>query len=980
MRYGSSRLARAVWRGAPSLLAGWWSLFGSAATAGPLDEYLGRPIVVVRLESNGAEVRDPELLDLIEAKPGTPLSVAAVRESVLHLFSLGRFRDVRVEASLLPDGVALRFLLEPVRTVSAVVFRGQLGLPEAELRRVIAERYGPIPPAARLDEVVGTLEAQLRRRGYPRARVAPELVGESTAAARLVFRIDAGPRARLGAVVVEGQTPWSPETLMDRLGLERGRGFDEVELERRLGDVVADLRRRGYYEARATHRVTVSADGARADVTVTLQAGPHVTVRFEGDPFPPERRDELVPIAREASIDEDLLEDSSRRLRDYLRNLGYWRAEVTHARRTANGAVEVVFTIRRGALYRVGALDIAGARTLAPQQIQKEFRTHVGAPFVEGNFDADVAALVERYRRLGYANVRVETAVNEMTPASGAGATTGLVALRVVVHEGERTLVARIDFEGVQAFAADRLRRIIKTRVGDPLYRPQLAADRDALVLEYLNEGYARAAVDVEVGFGEDRQHASVTFHVQEGPQLRVDHVLIVGNVRIRAALIRRELALQPGSPLGLDDLVESHRRLSALGLFRRVRLSELDHGVENRRDLLVVVEEAPATAVGYGGGLEVGQRLRRVEATGGARERLEAAPRGFIELTRRRLGGKNRSLDLFGRVSLRPRDRPDEPGRDGEGFGFSEYRVLATYREPRPGGWAADALVTGFLEQAVRSSFNLNRQGVVAELRRRLAAGTGLSARYSYNRNRLFDERLTPEDQPLVDRLFPQVKLSSVSASVARDSRDDPVDSTRGALVEMDVEVAGRALGSEVGFAKTLLQSFLYRRLAGGGTAVFAAGARLGLAAPFPRVVSGEDPGRGVTVVREIPASARFFAGGDTTVRGFALDRLGDEGTIDKSGFPKGGNALLILNAELRLPAWRGIGPVAFLDAGNVFARVADLDLTRLRAGAGFGLRYRSPIGPLRVDLGIKLGDLRVLGGTRERRYAVHISIGQAF
>ena len=132
--------------------------------------------------------------------------------------------------------------------------------------------------------------------------------------------------------------------------------------------------------------------------------------------------------------------------------------------------------------------------------------------------------------------------------------------------------------------------------------------------------------------------------------------------------------------------------------------------------------------------------------------------------------------------------------------------------------------------------------------------------------------------------------------------------------------------------------------------------------------------------MVQDLPASERFFAGGSTTVRGFALDRLGDESTIDQNGFPQGGNGLIIINNELRFPVWGNVGAVAFLDVGNVFETVSTMELGRLRGGAGFGLRYRSPIGPIRIDLGFKL-DRRDFGsGTREGLTALHVSIGQAF
>ena len=131
--------------------------------------------------------------------------------------------------------------------------------------------------------------------------------------------------------------------------------------------------------------------------------------------------------------------------------------------------------------------------------------------------------------------------------------------------------------------------------------------------------------------------------------------------------------------------------------------------------------------------------------------------------------------------------------------------------------------------------------------------------------------------------------------------------------------------------------------------------------------------------MVQQLPASERFFAGGDTTVRGFALDRLGDGPTIDENGFPLGGNALIVLNSELRVPVTGALQVVGFLDAGNVFDRVGNLRLSAIRGSAGFGVRYRSPLGPIRVDLGFKL-DRQEFAGEPERLTALHLSIGQAF
>jgi outer membrane protein insertion porin family len=128
------------------------------------------------------------------------------------------------------------------------------------------------------------------------------------------------------------------------------------------------------------------------------------------------------------------------------------------------------------------------------------------------------------------------------------------------------------------------------------------------------------------------------------------------------------------------------------------------------------------------------------------------------------------------------------------------------------------------------------------------------------------------------------------------------------------------------------------------------------------------------------LPVSRRFFAGGDTTVRGFALDRLGDDETISPSGFPTGGNGVIILNGEMRVGVTGPVQAVGFLDAGNVVARVSELSPFNLRTAAGFGIRFRSPVGPIRFDLGFKLDRRELSPGRLERRSVWNISLGQAF
>jgi outer membrane protein insertion porin family len=965
-------------------LLGGFARPGSAA----VPDYVGRPVIQVRLEVEGVELVEPAVTDLVETRVGQPLSMAQVRETVGHLFGLGRYEDVQVHASLLDNGVGLVYALVPVRRVLGLEFRGRLELSESLVRATVTDRLGPTPAIGRAAEAVRLLEDLYHEHGYRHPMIVFRSITENKpAGTRLVFDVNPGARPLVRMVTVEGAGPITREALLDRINLRANAPFEPVALVTSLGRYRAELQAKGYYEARVNYLQRVAADELTVDLTIIVETGPVVTVRFEGDPLPERERDALVPIAREQSVDEDLLEDSKRRIERRLRDEGYREARADYTRVESGGTLTVVFTVTRGPQHRLAVMEVAGNRSVPPAQLRALVRLKEGEPFVDSTFLADVAGMADVYRRQGFAGVKIDPTVS----ASDRPATSErLVTARVSISEGVQSVIREVTFTGNQALNESTLRGVARVTAGQPFYEPQTEAATDGLALEYLNRGYPNAAVERAITYTEDRRGVDVAFRIQEGVQVLVDHILLVGNSRTASDVIERELVFKAGEPLGQEAIVESQRRLGALGLFRRIEITQLRHpGEEGRRDVLVTVEEAPATTIAWGGGLEGGKRLqlqRFIDGTSSAVERFEFAPHGFFQIGRRNLWGKNRSIELLARVSFRSRGEgsalpASPPSETSTGRGFNEYRLSLNYREPKVFRLPADGLVSGYLEQGIRSSFNFSRRGTRLEMVRRLTPVTSLSGRYLLEQTRLFDEKPNPEDQLAIDRLFPEVRLSSVSSSIVRSTRDDPIEPSRGALVTLDGSLAARALGSQVGFVKTLLKGFIYRQITDSRRAVFAGGATLGLAHGFPHEVPVPGGG-GSETIQDLPASERFYAGGDTTVRGFALDRLGTRtppATIDDDGFPKGGHALVIFNAELRVPVWKAFGAVGFLDVGNVFANVIDVNVAEFRGAVGFGLRYRSPVGPIRVDLGFKLSRFDFPSG-KEPLTALHISLGQAF
>lgn len=954
-----------------------------AAAQTAAGRYVGRPVEQVQVFIENTANTDPALDDLVQVQVGQPLRMEAIRESISHLYSIGRFQDVRVEATETPaGGVSVRVTLIPLHNVQDIEFSGTLALSEGVLHRTVEERYGSAPPVGRAEDVARTLRRLYQDEGYLSAnvRAVPRELHDPDRTI-LIFEIDPGPRALIGNVQFQGTLLTPATVLMRRFGATRGAAYRASYLQQELDEYRTELRQRGYY--RATTAIRPQPGGGNVvDLYISIEPGPLVTVRFEGDRLADDIRNDLVPIRREASIDEDLLEDSEARLESRLRQEGYWKADVTVRQEETDGTLAVVFDVSRGSRYRVAApLEIRGAEDVSVAALRPLINgLQPGSLYLEAELNQAVSAIEDYYRRHGYALVTVKSAPNEIAPVRGEGQ----VQPAVVITEGPLIRIGDVRITGNTAFTEEELRTAIQSRPGDPFVAPQTLQDREALVLKYLNSGFADASVEVQPGPSEEPARMPLTFAIREGPQTIVDHILIVGNEKTDPEVIRRELQLREGQPLGLDAKFESHRRLAQLGLFRRIRIDELTHGGTNRHDIVITVEEAPRTSVGYGGGAELSQRLRATGPGGDAEEHLEFGPRGFFDIGRRNVGGRNRSVNLFMRVSLRPRDAPDDPERDGTGLSFSEYRLIGTFRQPRA-FTGNELVITGAIEQGVRSSFNFTRKGVNAEILRPLTSGTRgvrVSARYSFSTTRRFDERLP--DRDVIDRVFPQVRLSGFSSAIARDTRDDITDPERGTFVSLEGSVFARALGGQVGFMKSYVQGSWVRRLPGPRRVVLATRAALGLADGFERQATPTDldgdpiPGDPI-VVEDLPASERFFAGGDTTIRGYALDSVGTPDTISANGFPTGGNAVVILNAELRVPVWGALGAALFVDGGNVFRRVTNFDISELRGSFGVGVRYLTPIGPVRLDLGFKM-DRRQITDRLEPKTALHFSIGHAF
>jgi len=969
------------------LLAAWC---GTARAQDTIDALIGRTITAVRFEIDGKVDTAGALLSLVDVKVGSPLKLPDVRSSVQRLASAGTFEDdISVDARDEGGGVAVIFRLSAKRPVDRLDFQNDTGLDPKELQKRVKDQYGGLPTNVPPGKVAQSVREILVDEGYLAADVSYSIDKSSDPdRATLVFNVSAGSRATITQATINNRSAsiMSDSELRDRTGIEAGRPYRLGDINRALAAIRDDLQARKYYAAVASIEPVVSPDLKSVVVTLTVDAGPRVEVRWTGDPRPAGNEADLVPIARERAVDDDLLEDARVRIEDALKADGYVNASVALAKDTSTpGVLIVTYDVKRGPRFRVDHLAIPDGLHLTTPTIESILGVKSGDVYNAARIDAGVASLRAEYRRRGF--YKIAATATRQTLDHAADAPEVAVVVQLEVTEGPQGFVTAIQFVRDTARVPETaLIARMRSREREPYVPGLVVADQDALSTLYLNQGFRTASVGIKPVFADDGRAVTLVVEISEGPQITVADIQVIGNQQVSDRTVLQAMTLKPGDPFGEEARLESQQRINALGLFRRASVDEAPRlPGETRAHVIVTVEEAPAHTISYGGGVDAG-RLSRTTADGGQEAYVAVSPRAFFAVQRRNLWGRNSSIDFFSRVALKPTSDPSDPTRDGQGYGFTEYRVTTAYREPRVFKTLADLTISATLEQGLRPTFNFLHKNATAELTRHLTSRLSLSARYALDYSRLFDTRIAPEDQLTIDRAFPQVRLSLVSSSLVLDRRNDPVSPSHGTFSTADLEVAGRAIGSEIGYIKTFLQTSYFQALTHTRRFVFAGRAELGLAQGFPRLGTVTDANgvQQVVVVDDLPASQRFFAGGSNTVRGFLLDQLGVPEILDENGLSNGGNGLLVFNAELRTLVGKlfgnNFGVVGFTDAGNVFQNAHDVDLSRIRGSAGFGLRYDSPIGPVRLDYGWKFSRLTFPNGMRERGWEFHFNIGEAF
>ena len=936
----------------------------ASAEQSATERYRGLPVRDVRLVLDGAEI--PEAApDLIDVEPGEPYRPETVRRSIQQLFALGAFSDIkveaeRVEASAGGDQVDILFRLFPRLEVQAVRLRGlnarDTRLAGLEARLIEESRLRPGDPldVDALSSAAERIEEVLNEEGYLWAAVEPEAAFQSPRAV-VVFHVDAGRQARVSNIRVEGVAPHVEAHIRREIDVREGGLYSQVEIAERVEAISNGWQSRGYYQAELEVEAVPAGDEL---VLLTLKAhlGPRVEIQVDGGEFSEKDVQKLVPLFEEALLTEDLIEESRGNLEEHLLERGHRDAVVDVRRQETHEGHELVLTfdVEPGARYETMAIEIEGlasvdeseVRSLLETRTRRRFRS---APYREDVWRADLEVVRSYLRDQGFhqASVSGRERANPRVPTQ--------LTLVAGIEEGPRAFIASLGIEGASELHPEVLLNTTGIVPGDPFDPSGILEARDRILAHYQNQGFRQVAVRFQSSLNEEGTQANVDFEIDEGTRTRVDRVILSGLQVSKETSVRRLVTLDTGQPLSSIDLLETRQKLVASGLFRSVDIEVLPPDPQsNRSDVLITLVEGPRTTFAYGFGFEERQLFR-----------------AEVEVTRRNVFGLNRTVSVFTRAS------------------FRGGRFITTFRQPDSIFRGLPLFVSAYAEKESRTSFDYNRVGMGLQISKRLSEEQNLFFRYRFDRTEVLNVLV---DINTIDRRFRNVRIGALSAASLVDGRDDPLNPTRGQFRILDLEWSSDALGTEVPYLKGLARQFFYVPLP--ANMVAALGVRVGIADTF-----GEDPDLPMPIVE------RFFAGGATTLRGFALDQASPKASVEVKdaegnpvivdgeplvveGDPIGGNVLTLLNLELRFPILGNLRGVFFSDNGAVYPTIDSLSFSEWRYNMGFGFRYDTPLGPLRVDYGFKL-DRRtrlsidcpeVAVPCSESLGRFHVSLGHAF
>lgn len=978
-----------------------------AKQAGPQVSYEGQPVASIHLVAAPSVNLHP-LLSLVKLKAHQPYSQAKARATASALQSAGHFERVEVHVTPEADGLRVSFLLQPVYYLGLISFSNPVSrFDYARLREAV--NYPDETPydPDQVQQGANRLKGLFVNQGYFLVHVRAHANFDNThKLANITYNIVPGKHAKFGKIRIIGPPPAEQKRILASLhsirarlrgaDIRSGKTFNPKHVSRASKRIQRYLGNHGWLAGHVSlEKPQYKPETNRVPIHFRVKLGPKVRIRVTGAKVHRKALKKTIPIYEEHSFDHELVTEGARDLTTYLQSKGYFDAHVTPKVQRNPSEILLTYQVKHGSRRKVMAIRYAGNRHFDEDKLDPSVAIQLAHFFSHGKYsqplmNQSVNNLKNFYHNAGFENVEVQPKVSDVDSK-----------LTVTFHitEGPRTIVNSLKVNGLKTRKLSILvPKGLELRAGRPYSPAAVARDRDRIMAAYLKLGYPQVRLQATASPVPNHPHRlNVTYAIHEGPEVRVRQVLVLGAHQTRPEFIRSNTDLHAGDPMSQHAMLKADSTLYGLGIFdwarvaparpvgqrltgaltvsapRPVGPSQADHQEQKHQsaDVLVKVHESKLNSIAYGFGFLITPRTGQI-STGivqlpglpaiGLPSSFEPiqksvfSPQGSFEYTRKNLRGRDETASVSTVVS-----RLDQ-------------RLTFTYTVPQFRGPLWNSSLNLSAERTTQNPLFAARLGEASlQFDRALNSSrtARLQFRYSFERTSLTDlliqNFVPPEDQ--------SIQTSTLSVSFIRDTRDNPLNAHRGVFESLDFGLTPTALGSSDNFARFFGQISFYHQVK--PWLVWANRVEAGVVGAF----AGS----------HVPLSERFFSGGADSLRGFAINAAGPQTTgvlctkandpstcTAKIPLPTGGPQLFILNSEGRfpIPIKHGLGGVIFYDGGNVFDHIGfGRFFSQYSNTLGFGFRYNTPVGPVRIDIGRNLNP-----PPGQKAIQVFVTLGQAF
>jgi outer membrane protein insertion porin family len=913
-------------------------------------QFEGREISEIRFEPANQPVALSELDAFLPLKTKTVLRMVDVQTAIERMYATGRYEYIEVRGNAdegNPSEVRITIATRNSWFIGRVSVQGAVGDPPNEGQLVNATELDLGQPFIAAD--VKTAGDKVRRllvdNGYYEAAVTSTLKYSNDAQqVDITYLVDAGRRSRFGVPKLSGDIQLSEKVVIKATKWKKwfGRGWQPIT-QARVRDGLDGVRSKFQKSDRLLATVELKsldydATYHRATPELQIEAGPKVEIKAVGAKVSRKKLQENVPVFQEHTVDTDLLEEGKQNLKEEFQASGYFDVEVEfEERKVVNGTQEIDYEITPGERHRFVGLTIEGNKYFETQEIRERmFLTPKSIQFRHGRYSEafirrDQESIVNLYKSNGFrdAAVKAETIANY----NGKQGDVGVV---MKITEGQQFIVSKLTIEGADRLDIEAIRSTLSSTKGQPFSEYSVATDREAIISYYYRNGYAGATFEYGTKPGEKPTDVDLTYHIVEGRRQVVRRVMISGLGRVKRRLVEKQIRFGPGDPLSPTQMAEAQRRLYDLGIFAKVDMAiQNPDGDDEEKYVLYDLEEARRYSVTTG----FGAQLANIGGSNAATSLSDPAgatgfsPRVSLDATR---------IDFLGlghTISFRSR------------YSSFDQRALIDYLAPKPFDLEHfDINFTLVFDNShdVRT-FSATREEASVQLTQRIKKTLTGFYRYTYRNVDVSNLKISPL---LLPHIVQSVRIGMVSANFIQDRRDDPTDAHKGMYNTLEVGWASNLFGSQSDFLRILARNVTYHPLT--KKIVLARQTTFGVEPAYHIAATTDtsDP---------IPLPERFYGGGGNSLRAFPENQAGPRDT--STGFPLGGSALFFNSTEVRFPLFgTSFNGVLFHDMGNIFDKLSDMsfrfhqdgptDFNYTVQAVGFGIRYRTPIGPLRLDL----------------------------